>query len=154
LYKHDVCKPDYVDHGMDKIEDPRLKSMILSLAYKYGLKMDYRVHKIHQISPHYLRLGLLMNAYTAGNLPDRDLHEFSKFPDDMKIRILERHSHGLIPLFDEDLPTGSDDALRVTAIRNMYSAGLQESLTHTDIISTDSQKAVIIEEVYRSASQR
>jgi hypothetical protein len=32
----------------------------------------------------------------------------------------------------------------------MYSAGLQESLTHTDIISTDSQKAVIIEEVYRS----
>jgi hypothetical protein len=30
LYKHDVCKPDYVDHGMDKIEDPRLKSMILS----------------------------------------------------------------------------------------------------------------------------
>jgi hypothetical protein len=52
--------------------------------------MDYRVHKIHQISPHYLRLGLLMNAYTAGNLPDRDLHEFSKFPDDMKIRILEK----------------------------------------------------------------
>jgi hypothetical protein len=51
-------------------------------------------------------------------------------------------------LFDEDLPTGSDDALRVTAIRNMYSAGLK-SLTHTtDIISTDSQKAVIIEEVW------
>jgi hypothetical protein len=30
----------------------------------------------------------------------------------------------------------------------MYSAGLQESLTHTDIISTDA--TVIIEEVYRS----
>jgi hypothetical protein len=58
--------------------------------------MDYRVHKM--ISPHYLRLGLLMNAYTAGNLPDRDLHEFSKFPDDMKIRMERKHSHGLIPI--------------------------------------------------------
>lgn len=151
LYKHDVCKPDYVDHGMDKIEDPRLKSVILSLAYKYGLKMDYRVHKINQMFPDYLRLGILLNAYTAGNLPDRDLHEFSKFPDVMKIRILEKaYSHGLVPLFDEDLPTGSDDALRVAAIRNMYTAGLQKSLAHTDVISTDSQKALIIEEVYRS----
>jgi hypothetical protein len=79
LYKHDVCKPDYVDHGMDKIEDPRLKSMILSSLTQYGLKMDYRVHKIHQISPHYLR-GVIDDAYTAGNLPDRDLHEFSSFP--------------------------------------------------------------------------
>jgi hypothetical protein len=22
LYKHDVCKPDYVDHGMDKMKIP------------------------------------------------------------------------------------------------------------------------------------
>jgi hypothetical protein len=71
-----------------------------------------------------------MNAYTAGNLPDRDLHEFSKFPDDMKIRILERLTVMVSYLFDEDLPTGSDDALRVTAIRNMYSAGLQEPDSH------------------------
>jgi hypothetical protein len=37
----------------------------------------------------------------------------------------------------------------VTAIQNMYSAGLKR-VWLTDIISTDSQKAVIIEEVYRS----
>jgi hypothetical protein len=110
---------DYVDHGMDKIEDPRLKSMILSSLTNTDSRwiIAYKIHQIFTIT-----IWLLMNACTAGNLPDRDLHEFSKFPDDMKIRILERHGHGLIPI-DEDLPTGSDDDLRVTAIRNMYSAG-------------------------------
>jgi hypothetical protein len=71
--------------------------MILSLAYKYGLKMDYRVHKIHQISPHYLRLGL-MNAYTAGNLPDRETYtSFRSFRRHEDTYIGKAYSHGLNP---------------------------------------------------------
>jgi hypothetical protein len=92
-----------------------------------------------------------MNAYTAGNLPDRDLHEFSKFPDDMKMYIGKAYSHGLIPI-DEDLPTGSDDDAACDS-DTKYVFCWTKSLTYTDIISTDSQKAVIIEEVYRSGRE-
>jgi hypothetical protein len=94
LYKHDVCKPDYVDHGMDKIEDPRLKSMILSSLTNTDSRW------IIAYTPDFSTLstaGLLMNAYTAGNLPDRDLHEFFVSRRHEDTYIGKAYSHGLIP---------------------------------------------------------
>jgi hypothetical protein len=78
LYKHDVCKPDYVDHGMDKIEDPRLKSMILSSLTNTDSRWIIAYTRYTRFL-HTIYGWLLMNAYTR-NLPDRDLHEFRSFP--------------------------------------------------------------------------
>jgi hypothetical protein len=56
LYKHDVCKPTTWIMEWIKLKI-RPFIFILSLAYKYGLKMDYRVQRYTpDFLPHYLRL--------------------------------------------------------------------------------------------------
>jgi hypothetical protein len=148
LYKHDVCKPDYVDHGMDKIEDPRLKSMILSPLTNTDSRWIIAYTRYTRCSPHYLRLGILMNAYTAGNLPDRDLHEFSKFPDDMKIRILERLTVMVSYLYSMKIYR-LDRMMLWQRYEICILLDSKESGSHGRHLDRQ-PKALIIEEVYRS----
>jgi hypothetical protein len=87
LYKHDVCKPDYVDHGMDKIEDPRLKSMILSSLTNTDSRWIIAYTRYTRFL-HTIYGWLLMNA-THPKPPRQRPTRVFEVPDDMKIRILE-----------------------------------------------------------------
>jgi hypothetical protein len=98
---------------MDKSKTPTEIGNSLP-AYKYGLKMDYR-----QDTPDVSRLstvGILLNAYTAGEPPrHRPTRVFFSSSWRGYWKGLQSRSR---TLFDEDLPTGSDD-VRVAAIRTM-----------------------------------
>jgi hypothetical protein len=94
-----------------------------------------------------------MNAYTAGNLPDRDLHEFSKFPDDMKIRILERLTVMVSYLYSMKIYR-LDRMMRVCSDTKYVFCWTPKSLAHTDVISTDSQKLLSSKKYIGPASQQ
>jgi hypothetical protein len=82
--------------------------------------------------------------------PDRDLHEFSKFPTTWRYVYWK----GLRSWSHTSIRWRSTDWIRRCSACDSDTKYVfcwtRKSLTHTDIISTDSQKLCIIEEVYRS----
>jgi hypothetical protein len=148
LYKHDVCKPDYVDHGMDKLKipvwnrwfSPSLTNtdsrwIIAYTRYTRFLHTIYGWGYWWMLTPP----GTRQRPTRVFEVPTTWRYVYWK---------------GLRSWSHTSIRWRSTDWIRRCSACDSDTKYVfcwtRKSLTHTDIISTDSQKLCIIEEVYRS----